>query len=144
MGSRTRITDAALLGVAREVLLRDGITATTASVAAAAGVSEALLFKRFGTKDELFQRAMAVGRPAWVALLEDATVHPRDVLEQVALSMIASMREEMPLAMLSWSRNPSDHWGAYPGEPPPVTGMKILSGWFEAHIRAGHIRPVDP
>lgn len=144
MGARSRHTDESLLQVARGVFLRDGVGATTATVAAAAGVSEALLFKRFGTKDELFQRALALDRPVWEAELRDDAAPPREVLERVALHMIASMREEMPVAMLTWSRNPSEHWDAFPGEPPPVTGLKILSSWFETQMRRGRIRAMDP
>jgi AcrR family transcriptional regulator len=46
--------------------------------------------------------------------------------------------------MLAWSRNPNDHWAGHPGEPPPVTGMKILAAWFEREMRAGRVRRCDP
>jgi AcrR family transcriptional regulator len=52
------ISDDDLLAVAREAFRTRGHSASTRDVAAAAGISEAILYKRFGTKDELFRRAM--------------------------------------------------------------------------------------
>lgn len=143
MGARSRFTDPELLAAAREVFLRDGVDATTASIAARAGVSEALLFKRFGSKEELRQRALAAHRPDWFRLLA-ADGDPRETLEAVGNALIEDMRREMPATMLSWSRNPTDHWRDHVGEPPPVTGMKALAAWFEAQMRAGRLRRADP
>jgi AcrR family transcriptional regulator len=57
--ARTRtIPDEALLAAARMVFLRAGVSGSTKEIAERAGVSEATLFKRFGTKAELFFRAM--------------------------------------------------------------------------------------
>ncbi len=47
-----------LLEAARQVFLKKGTQATTAQVAERAGVSEGTLFKRFGTKADLFRSAM--------------------------------------------------------------------------------------
>jgi AcrR family transcriptional regulator len=52
------ISDDELLGVAREVFRERGHSASTRDVAAAAGISEAVLYKRFGSKEALFRRAM--------------------------------------------------------------------------------------
>ena len=52
------ISDDDLLAVARQTFRERGHSASTRDVAAAAGISEAILYKRFGTKDELFRRAM--------------------------------------------------------------------------------------
>jgi len=47
-----------LLETARTVFARQGYRATTADVAAAAGVSEALVVKHFGSKERLFRAAI--------------------------------------------------------------------------------------
>lgn len=143
MGARSRFTDLQLLTAAREVFLRDGVDATTAAIAAHAGASEALLFKRFGTKEELRQRALAPPRPSWFALL-DGEGDARETLEAVGNAIIEDMRRDMPVTMLAWSRNPTDHWRDHPGDPPPVAGMKALAAWFERQVRAGRIRRADP
>ena len=145
MGARSRIPDEALLDAARDVLMRDGVGATTAAVAEHAGVSEALLFKRFGSKEALVQAAMAAERPAWMAIVDAAegAGDLRGHLEAVGIGMIESLRQEMPRAMMLWSKSPGEHF-AGPGDPPPVAGMKRLSTWFEREMRLGRMRRTDP
>src|SRR5438270_10495013 len=58
MGRRKTIADDEVLRIARDVFRRQGHTATTREIAEAAGVSEAVLYQRFGSKDELFFTAM--------------------------------------------------------------------------------------
>lgn len=58
-----------LLGVARDLFVRDGYRATTADVASGAGVSDALVVKHFGTKEGLFRAAIV--EPVF-ELLEEA------------------------------------------------------------------------
>lgn len=149
MPPRPRISDAQILDAAREVFLEAGSDATTLAVAARAGVSEALVFKRFHTKEALFDRAMAGvrpasgGRPAWVAELERADLSMPDQLERLALGMLESMRAEMPRNMMVWSRHPGNpHWSA--GHSAPVQGLKLLSVWLERQMHLGRMRRSDP
>lgn len=145
MGSRSRITDEALVAAAREVLLRDGVGATSAAMAHHAGVSEALLFKRFGSKEALIGLALAAVEPDWMLEI-DANVGRGDLrghLERVAIGMIEHMRQEMPRSMVQYGKNPSQQWSEH-AEPPPVTGMKRLSAWFEKEMRLGRMRRSDP
>jgi len=143
MAPRTRTTDTDILDAARAVFLEFGSDATTAAVAAKAGISEALVFKRFHTKEALFERAMVGAMPAWVAELEGTDVPLPEQLERLALGMIESMRAEMPRTMLLWSRNPGK--ARFEGlNSAPVQGMKILSAWFEAQMVAGRMRRSDP
>lgn len=141
---RPRITDDALLDVARAVFLESGADATTASVAARAGVSEALVFKRFGTKERLFELAMTGPRPRWVSELEDESGPLPEQLERIALAMIDAMRAEMPRTMMVWSRNPGQPRWPSGSASPPVQGVKILAAWFERQMLAGRMRRCDP
>jgi len=61
MGRPRLVADVAILAAAREVFLSRGAAATTQDVAAKAGLSQAAIFKRFSTKQELFLAAMASG-----------------------------------------------------------------------------------
>lgn len=140
----TRITDEQILAAAREVFLRDGADAPTSAVASQAGVSEALVFKRFGTRQQLVARALIPPEPRWYAMLVPDPPDPPATLLDVALVMLEELREHMPMSMLAWSRDPLDHWSKHPGEPPPVTGMKVLAAWFERQMRAGRMRRSDP
>src|SRR5436305_15054768 len=58
MGRHKTISDDEVLRVARGVFRTRGHTATTREIADAAGISEAALYQRFGSKDHLFFAAM--------------------------------------------------------------------------------------
>lgn len=63
MGRPKTISDDAVLRIARDVFREHGHTATTREVAQAAGISEAVLYQRFGSKDALFFAAMHARGP---------------------------------------------------------------------------------
>lgn len=65
------ICDAALLRAARAVFTTHGAEASTRAVADAAGISQSVLFQRFGTKKALFFAAMLPGQMAVDAILGD-------------------------------------------------------------------------
>ena len=52
------ISDDDILAVARSLFLKEGIKASTRTLAKQAGISEAVIFQRFGTKEDLFFAAM--------------------------------------------------------------------------------------
>jgi len=58
MGRHKTISDEAVLGIARRLFRAHGHGATTRQIAEAAGISEAVLYQRFGSKDDLFFAAM--------------------------------------------------------------------------------------
>jgi AcrR family transcriptional regulator len=63
MGRKKTISDDDVLRVAQTLFREQGHTATTRDIAFAAGISEAVLYQRFGSKDELFFAAMHPRRP---------------------------------------------------------------------------------
>lgn len=142
------ITDEELLRHARAVFLEHGIRATTADVAARAGVSEALLFKRFRTKDALFGAAMsaelAPDDVAWLADL-DARVGQgelRDHLVEIGVAAVRFFRKLMPLIMMSWSNlSEKEHAHAHARrDAPPFVARRRIEAFFEAERLRGRIR----
>jgi AcrR family transcriptional regulator len=89
MGRHKTISDDAVIRVAREVFRTQGHTATTRAIAEAAGISEAVLYQRFGSKDELFFVAMRPRGPDLEELLgpkdppEDAHAYLRTVVVRI-------------------------------------------------------------
>ncbi|MBN8615139.1 MAG: helix-turn-helix transcriptional regulator [Deltaproteobacteria bacterium] len=158
MARPVTISDDTLLEAAREVFLEHGIRATSAAVAERAGVSEGTLFKRFGTKQGLFQAAMTVSledeskRFVGSLAARVGTGTLRGQLEEVALVGIDFFRKIVPLNMMSWS-NPdrpqtahkTGHPGPYneKGEHRAVEGRRLFEGYFEGERRAGRLRNVD-
>ncbi len=89
MGRQKTISDDEVLRVARGVFRDKGHTATTREIAQAAGISEAILYQRFGSKDDLFFAAMAPQEPDLARLLgpkeppEDAHKYLRTVVVRI-------------------------------------------------------------
>jgi AcrR family transcriptional regulator len=91
MGRHKTISDEEVLRIARRIFLERGHTATTREIAEAAGISEAVLYQRFASKDELFFAAMHPTGPDVEELLGpkdppgDAHKYLRAFVERVAL-----------------------------------------------------------
>jgi AcrR family transcriptional regulator len=101
MGRQKTISDDEVLRIARDVFLQQGHTATTRAVAQAAGVSEAILYQRFGTKDELFFAAMRPGGPDLEKLLGPAEPpdDARAYLTATVVRVAEHFAEVIPLAL---------------------------------------------
>lgn len=143
------ILDQTIIEAARHVFLARGIQGTTAEIAERAGVSEGSIFKRFKTKEELFAAAMHSESPEWVRSLEVRVGKgdPRARLEELGTEILAYFQKIMPLIMMAWSNAPCEnghprHLAA--PNPPPLRELKALVGYFEAEMRAGRMRRLDP
>jgi AcrR family transcriptional regulator len=139
------------LDVAREVFLEHGIRATTAEVAARAGVSEGTLFHRFNSKDELFRAAMRFNPDQVPEFLESLAKLAgqedlRKTLVTFAERMLEIGRVALPVMMMSWS-NPT---GEYNLEKTLKRAegyrraFRAVRGFFEAEMRGGRLRKMDP
>ena len=95
--SRTReIDDSQILEVARKIFVERGLSATTKMISRAAGISEGVIFQRFGTKERLIEAVFAASE-----IDADALVHragagpdPRRAFEDVVVAIFAALRRE--------------------------------------------------
>ena len=99
-----QFTDDELFAAARRCFLEHGPTVSVAVIAGELGVSQAALFRRVGTKDELMLQALSPRPPEWIARIaeheSDAPVHEQ--LLALVREMDASFRQMMPcIAVLS-------------------------------------------
>ncbi|WP_214403034.1 TetR/AcrR family transcriptional regulator [Pseudonocardia lacus] len=67
--------DRALLAAAREVVAVDGARASVAAIAARAGVGIGSLYRRYRTKQELFQRLVSLTLDRWIDAAEQGLAH---------------------------------------------------------------------
>jgi AcrR family transcriptional regulator len=101
MGRHKTISDEDVLRIARDVFRHHGHTATTRQIADAIGLSEAVLYQRFGSKDQLFFTAMHATGPDVERLLGPPDP-PDDALAylQFAVTNLANFFSEIiPLAL---------------------------------------------
>ena len=78
MGRARTVEDEDILEAARLAFLDRGQLATTREIADAAGISQAVLYQRFGSKDDLFFAAMAPPPPNLEDLLGEPPRAPED------------------------------------------------------------------
>ncbi len=101
MGRHKTISDHDVLRIARDVFREHGHTATTRQIAEAAGISEAVLYQRFGSKDDLFFAAMHPRGPDLEELL--GPMDPPDdahaYLRAVVVRLGKYFGEVIPLAL---------------------------------------------
>jgi AcrR family transcriptional regulator len=122
MGRQKTISDDDVLRIARNIFREQGHTATTREIAQAAGISEAILYQRFGSKDELFFAAMRPRGPDIEHLLgpKDPPEDALSYLHAVVARLGEYFAEVIPLAlrvMMHPSFEPSSLARAQPGGP---------------------------
>jgi AcrR family transcriptional regulator len=119
MGRHKTISDEDVLRIARDVFLHHGHTASTRQVAEAAGISEAVLYQRFGSKDQLFFTAMHTAGPDLDRLLgpPDPPGDARAYLQAVAARLSDYFAGAIPLAlrvMTHPSFDPAEFFQSHP------------------------------
>lgn len=99
---RKETSDSEILEAARSVFLEEGFAASTKTIARVAGVSEGVLFQRYGSKKDLFFHAMSVPRPDLGEALEESrnTARAMRALEIVTLASLDYLRSIMPIILL--------------------------------------------
>jgi AcrR family transcriptional regulator len=100
MGRPPLVSRDEIIAAARDVFLREGLSASIRDVAAVAGISEATIFKRFTTKAALVVAAMAPPQPDIAALL--GPLDGADLRTGLAVTMqniTDFFREMLPLTL---------------------------------------------
>ncbi|MEC4816754.1 MAG: TetR/AcrR family transcriptional regulator, partial [Scytonema sp. PMC 1069.18] len=141
-----KITNQQILEAAREVFLEKGFSGATLEIATRAGVSEASIFKRFSTKEELFYAAMGISEtPAWMKQLETLADRGdlKENLVQICLQILEFHREVVPQLIMLLSRGnsfpkPQDETHA------PIRDVKRLTHFLEREMQQGRLRPCEP
>lgn len=147
MARPRQYTDEEILSAARACFLEHGASVSTAHIAGEIGLSQAALFKRFQTKENLLVQALAPPeQPPWILdLVAGPTDEPFDAqLERIAVKALTFLRELMPRVMVlkSAGLEPQDVLARYE-TPPPVLAMRLLAAFFQAADARGLARITD-
>ncbi len=147
--ARPRATsDDEILEAARACFLEHGPSTSTMVIAERLGVSQAALFKRFGTKEQLMLAALAPPqRLPWLDMVE-AGPDGRDVREQLrelGLLILGYFRMMVPrLSVLRSAGMGLEHF-CRPGEmAPPVAAHRVVAGWLHRVREQGRLGSCSP
>jgi AcrR family transcriptional regulator len=140
-------TDAELLAGARECFLEHGPGVSTSHIAAEIGVSQATLFKRFGSKDGLMKAALmprAEGEH-WEALKTpvDERPVPEQLIERGKMLMRFFQKMVPCIAVLRAHSGDMLRELADSESAPPVRALRATQGFFDACIEQGRMRPCN-
>jgi AcrR family transcriptional regulator len=123
---------------------------TTHQIARAAGVNEAIIFRHFATKEELYwavvsSRAEAQRRKRNLPEHLDPSADEREVLTAVAEGLLNRTSEDAALTRLllfSALRNPALSDGFF--RTYMAESFELVSAYFRKGIRGGRFRQLDP
>ncbi|MBE9060287.1 TetR/AcrR family transcriptional regulator [cf. Phormidesmis sp. LEGE 11477] len=92
------VTDEEILAAAQSLFLEVGIKASTKKIAQNAGISEAVIFQRFKTKEDLFFSAMVppAARLEEIFRVQSGEKTVSENLELISLKIVDYFREVMP------------------------------------------------
>ena len=131
------------MSAAAAVFLEDGAGASTARIAGRAGVSEGILFKRFKTKEALFEAAMTseTGSDQWrkILLASVGKGEPGSNLRAAILALLEKLEKLIPKLMVlegqGARRSPPDGPKA-----PPMEDAATIATYLRREARRGRVR----
>lgn len=143
MARPKQMTDEELLKIALECFLEHGSEASAQVIADKAGLSQPALFKRFGTKEELFLRALTPPERLPIIDWLEASPTPgpfRPQLVQLLVKVTEMLNWVLPrVQLLQASRIPRKTVMSRYKTPPPVRLLRSITGFFERAQQQGQL-----
>ena len=143
-----QFTDEDILDTTQACILEHGPGVSTNMIADRMGMSQAALFKRFGTKEKLIVAALSrplTKLPLASAMAEGPTDAPiKDQLILMGMGILFVMRKVVPcMAMLHAAGiDPKEKLSHQ--DAPPMRARKLLTAWLQTAMDQGRIRRLDP
>lgn len=148
MARPRQVSDAELLATARSCFLAHGPAVSTTVIAREVGLSQAALFKRFGTKEDLMFAALLPPEvPDWVAhVARGPDERPIPVQLVDIAHRIAAFFEEMTPCLMTIKASGADmlHAMSRYEVPPPARGRRALAAWFRTAHEQGRLQDCEP
>jgi AcrR family transcriptional regulator len=98
MARSRKLSNEQLLTVARRVIFEQGIQVTTRNLAKEMGISEGVIFQRFGSKEELLRAALTPPEIQVTQLVEQASIgkYGREMIENISAAIYRAFRQLFP------------------------------------------------
>lgn len=147
MARPTTISTERIVEVARRVFLEHGFGVSTAAIARELGISEGSIYKRFATKDRLFQAAMGLPScdfaDAWPDLAGSGP--PPETLVAIGRRLLTHFRELIPRTMMMHTQPCCSPWESLrqSEDPPPVVVARNLTAYLERERALGALGEFD-
>src|SRR5882724_3311211 len=148
MARPVTISEDTILEAARALFTAKGTRATTAEIAARAGVSEGTLFKRYGSKAALHKAAMTSGSGRvgdWIQrqMRAQAPLRTQKDLARFIHWQTDTLRDVVPVVIMAWSSSRS-HVDERPADligrkPAPLVAIHTFAELLEREMDAGHL-----
>ncbi|MCK5115311.1 MAG: TetR/AcrR family transcriptional regulator [Candidatus Aegiribacteria sp.] len=139
-----QVTDKELLNTALECFLKHGPNVSTQIIADKVGLSQPALFKRFGTKKELFLRAVVPSEDLPVLDWINSSPIPgpfRPQFEQLLINVLDTLTWVLPrIQLLQAARIPRKVVMARYKTPPPIMLTRSIAGFFKRAEQMGYLR----
>lgn len=143
MSRPRKYDDEEILKAAADVFLERGAAAGTALIAKRAGVSEGILFKRFKTKEALFEAALTSNRESnqWRRELMESAGQgtPHDNLKRAILALFDKLQRLVPKLMIMEGRG---HRRMPPldAKAPPLEDAAAIAAYLKKEVKNGRIK----
>jgi AcrR family transcriptional regulator len=145
MARPVTISDAQILEAARIEFTEKGPRATTAEIAQRAGVSEGILFKRFGNKAGLHQAAMSSEMAGdWIQreMRAQGPLRTKKDFVRFIRWQADVLRSVSPVVIMAWSSRAQA--GALPAElagrdSAPLVAIRTLAEMLREEMKGGHL-----
>ncbi|TAE55700.1 MAG: TetR/AcrR family transcriptional regulator [Nostocales cyanobacterium] len=139
-----KITNQQILEAAREIFLEQGFGASTLEIAQKAGISEASIFKRFPTKEELFFASMGIPEISPLGKKLDALIGKGNLkqnLIQLSLEILEFNRQVMPRLMMLRSRGNAIPEIFTKEDSPPSRDLQTFTKFLEQEMAQKRLLP---
>ncbi|MBZ0274172.1 TetR/AcrR family transcriptional regulator [bacterium] len=140
MGRPRHVSDETILKIARDCFREGGPAVSTEAIAERANISQAALFKRFHSKDELmFAALFPPQEPSWLALLESGPdARPiRAQLREIGRAFDRYFEEYVPNFAVLRACGALAHPPSRRSIPPAMLAHRALTLWFRRAAARG-------
>ncbi len=135
MARPRRISNEELLAAARKLVLERGLQITTRTLATEMGVSEGVIFQRFGSKEGLIRAALSPPHINANQLVSEGSTgrDGREVLENIGVAIFRAFRQLLPFYVPLITHTESDSERSWISRGSP---FQLFVDALEQHLKA--------